>query len=111
MTTQTCRATLFGGSKALNFTATCTDDQWNELKDSVFTLSLYEVMQGETITALRGSYAAGGAQLRIRNTQSNQVKVIECLPMTKGEYVRPLTRPVQIQMYDVVEVFSTIAGS
>jgi hypothetical protein len=115
MTTQTCRTTLVGadngGTKALNFTATCTDDQWNTLKDSVYTLDLFEVLKGQTIYGMRGSYTAGAGIIRVRNTISNKVKVLECLPMLKGEHYQPFRKPFVVEDQDVIECFSTVAGS
>ena len=111
MTDQAIKVTLFGQNLNLNFDATATDDQWNELIDAVNDLSLYEVMLGETITGACGYYTAGSGMMRIRNTQTNKVQVIEPLHMLKGQTYFSFSRPVKVNMYDVLEVFTTVAGS
>jgi len=113
LTTQAVTCTLINksGSLALEFNATATDDQWNELTDSVNSLSLYKVMKGETITRLYGKYADGCGCVRIRNTSSNKVKMIENIPMAKGQYVFPCYFPVKVEDQDVIEAFVTAEQS
>jgi len=107
MTTQTVYCQLHGPSGGLDFTATCTDDTWTELKDGSTgsSLSLYEVLKGYTINQILGSYAAGGGFVRVRNTQNNQVKVLEPLPVVTEERTVYLDRPFVVQEYDILEAF------
>jgi len=114
MTTQTTRVSLISadGSYGLQFTATSTDDQWNEQLDSVNGLSLYKVIPlGTVIDRFIGQYADGCACFRVRNTADNRVKCIENLPMIKGQYVDKIYTPFKVEMNDVVEVFCTAEQS
>jgi hypothetical protein len=111
MTTQATKCTLFGQNLALDFDKTATDDTWNEMLDAVNSLSLYETMLGESLHGAMGYYTAGSGMIRIRNTQNNKVKMIEPIHMIKGQRYFQFTRVVKVEMYDVLEVFSTVAGS
>ena len=79
--------------------------------DSVDSLSLYKKMKGKTISHYMGYYTAGAGIFRIRNTDSNVVKAQENLAMIKGQRLRKLKRPVTIVDNDILEVFTTVAGS
>ncbi len=109
-TTQTCKCTLIGDDFAINFTAACTDDAYTELKDSVNTLSLYEVLKGKVVKAIYGYYTAGSGKVRVRGEGTQKIKMMECLPMIKGQHYQPC-QPFQVQDQDVIECFSTVAGS
>ena len=113
MTTQATKCTLHNAnnSKALLFTKTNTDDAWGEMVDSVDSLSLYDKLKGTTVTHFTGNYTAGAGIFRIRNTVTSEIKALECLDMVKGATRRPLLRPVLITDNDVLEVFTTVAGS
>ena len=110
MGTQAIKFNMMSPSFSLSFEGTETDDQWNALPDSVNGLNLYEVMQGVTITHMNGYYTAGGAMVRVRNTQTNKVKLLEALHMVGGQRPFPV-KPFKVEMYDVLEVFPTVAGS
>lgn len=105
MTTQTVSVTLLSMGDAVGFTATCTDDTYTELKDSVGTLSLYQACKvGQKFHSFMGLYAAGGGNFRIRNTVTNQIKKLEMLsngtlqiPFKGGDYI--------VEMNDVIEAF------
>jgi len=103
MTTQLVRATLMSKTRAIHFTLTATDDQWNDLVDNVNSLDLHEVMEGEVIDRVMGSYASGSCLCRIWNSQTQQVKTLFCLPMVKGEHVQMLEQPVKIEKDDILQ--------
>ena len=105
MTTQTIYAQINGPKGGQAFTATCTDDAWTELKDAVSSLSLYEVLLGMPINQLLGSYNAGGAMVRVRNSQNNVVKILEALPIVTEERTTYLDEPFSVQQYDIIEAF------
>lgn len=105
MTTQAVRVTLMSanGGRALHFSGDETDGSWNDSPDSVNSLNLYEVMTGEVIDRVMGSYAAGACLCRIWNSQTQKVKRVFCLPQLKGEHIQPI-KPVKIQEYDILQV-------
>jgi hypothetical protein len=112
MTTQTGTVTLHGPNRAYKMTATCTDDAWNELLDGVNGLHLFDVAKGQPFTGYVGNYAAGSGIFRIRNTQTNQIKCMGCIGViSKGLEILPLIRPFTVQENDVIECFTTVAGS
>ena len=110
-TTQLTKATLLANGQGLCYTLTGTDDQWDEMKDSVNGLSLYEGMLGQTIQALYGYYTAGSGKVRVRNTLTDRIKMNECLPMVKGQSMIWLERPFKVEDQDVIEVWTSVAGS
>lgn len=112
MTTQTCKVTLTGPQGAVGMTATCTDDAWNELKDDVNTLSLYQVAKGRGFTSCMGYYTVGSAIFRVRNTQSNLIKALMTLPMVKGAgAIQYFAKPFSVSDNDILEVYCTVAGT
>lgn len=113
MTTQDVKVTLMNKNRALaiEFEASATVDEWTEIKDSINSLALGEVLAGQVIDAYIGYYTAGSGMLRIRNSQSGGVvKLLGGLHMIKGQKPVP-HRPIRIGPDDVIEVFTTVAGS
>jgi len=111
MTTQTCKVTVSGPRGAIGLTATCTDDTFTELKDDVNTLSLYQVAKGMPINMVGGYYTAGSGIFRVRNTLTNAIKILDCLPMVKGAHIWPIKTPFVVQDNDILEVYCTVAGT
>lgn len=109
MTTQTTIIELSGPNKSRRFTATSTDAQFNEQKSTVGTLSLGDVMKGETITHAAGQLAAGIAIGRIRNTVNDQVKGYIMCDVIGEEIMRKLRRPIKVEENDIVEVYCDVA--
>ena len=102
MTTQTIYCQL-NGNKGGAFTATCTDDAWNELLDAN-SQSLWKVLKGAEISQVLGSYDAGGAMVRVRNSVTNEVKMLEALAIVTEEqtiYVDPF----EVEQDDILEAF------
>lgn len=98
---------MIGVSGGHIFTATCTDDAWNELLDgdSGSTLHLYEVLEGVTITSVTANYAAGGAVGRIRDKLTGHVKAHFGASLITEESTLPLIpAPVTIGANDIVEM-------
>lgn len=106
MTTQTVYAQVHGPRGGMDYTATCTDDAWTELKSGTGTLSLYETLLGYPINQVLGSYAAGGGMVRVRNTVTNRVKMIEPLPIVTEERTGFLDQPFVVENYDILEAFT-----
>lgn len=116
MTTQAVHVTLVTPDRAIAMTATCTDDQWNALKDSINTKDLFEVAKGMVVLKGYGDYAAGSAIVRVRNTISNEVKVMFTLSMAKGtgmsmDSIEKFQPPIVVEQNDVIEAYCTVAGS
>lgn len=105
MTTQTVSVTLIGAGDNIGLTATCTDDGFTELKDSVGTLSLYRQAKGKAFHSYQGRYTAGGASFRIRNTVTNRIKALEFLALN-GTLQMPLKAPVTIEDNDIIEAMA-----
>jgi hypothetical protein len=105
MTTQTVSVTLIGSGDNIGMTATCTDDGFTELKDSIGTLSLYRQAKGKTFHSFTGRYAAGGASFRIRNTVTNKIKTMEFLALN-GNPQRAFARPITIEDNDIIEAMA-----
>lgn len=108
MSTQTAKVTLCGPNGAINFTATCTDGQWNEVKSETGTLSLFDTsMLGKVVSQLNGYYTAGTGAVRVRNSVTNEVKCLEFLQMLKGSKTMFLKKPFVVQDKDIVEIYTT----
>lgn len=104
MSTQACVASV-GGSAGNSYTKTNTDDAWGEMVDAN-SLSLWQTLKGETLTCGFGSYTGGAGVCRIRNQQTNQVKAMWVLQIVTEEQMIQFDRPVRVDQYDVLEVFS-----
>ena len=107
----TVTATLSGPAISMSFTVSATDDQFNILKDITDTLNLYEVMLGEVINAVSGTFVTGSCLYRIRNTKTGATKVLFCGSETGCLLQQYLTKPIKIEYGDVLEVYITAAGS
>ena len=111
MTTNACLITLGGPNWATGFSTTATDDTYTESTDNVSSLSLYKVAKGKQISWFIGSYTAGSGLIRVRNTQTNQVRMLEALTMPKGMKVTYLEKPFVVQENDILEIYTTAAGT
>lgn len=113
MTTNACLITLSGPDGSIGFTTTATDDAWTASKDNVSTMNLFEVAKGKRINAYMGSYTAGSGMIRVRNTVTNRVKMLEALSMPKGMVggIVPLSTPFTVEQDDILEIYTTAAGS
>lgn len=107
MTTQTVYGELSGDQGGIDFTATCTDDTWTELLDgsSGNTLSLDDILLGKSINTISGSYNAGGGQIRVRNTVTNDVKMLEFLAIVTEEHTREI-EAFTVEPDDIIEAFT-----
>ena len=108
MTTQTCNVTFGGigpkGPRAINFTATCTDDTNTELKDETATSNrLSDSMKGYTISSYCGKYAAGAAMVRIKDTNTGEILCYLPLDLIATQRERPLPFPIAVKDSHIVE--------
>ena len=111
MTTNACLWSLQGPKGGIGGSANSTDDQFTEMMDNVSSLSLYKVAKGLIINSFIFSYTAGSGQLRVRNTRTNVVKMLEAGTMPKGMHVVYLAHPFVVEDNDIVEIYTTAAGS
>jgi len=112
MTAQATVLCLSGPNGTAAFLKNNTDDAWGEMVDSINSKSLYQVCKGWAVNALAGYYTAGGAVFRIRNPQKPGVyKYLDALPMLKGTRMEYIERPFRVEDGDIIEVFTTVAGS
>lgn len=107
----TMTASLSGRTKSTSFTVSATDDQFNVLKDITDTLNLYEVMLGDTINAVSGTFVTGSALFRIRNTKTGRTKALFCGSETGCLLQEYLTKPITVEYGDILEAYITAAGS
>lgn len=105
MTTQAIHVTLSNGSKAVLFTATCTDDGYTELKDETNTKSLGDITSLGTVTEMSGQYVAGGGLVRVKDGNGN-VKLLEGLSLANRGAIRELARPVTIAPGDMIDALA-----
>ena len=106
MTTSYC--TLTGPAGGTAFDVTDVGDAFTEMVDEVSNLSLYDIMKGQTVTGFIGNHAAGMSQVRVRNTQTNVVKMLECLDVHDEQKWRPLEQPFTVQEDDILECFHVV---
>ena len=100
--------TLTGPRGGVAFDVTDVGDAFTEMVDEISNLSLYEIMEGQQITGFIGNHAAGMSQVRVRNTQTNQVKMLECLDVHDEQQWRPLQKPFVVQRDDILECFHVV---
>jgi hypothetical protein len=111
MSTNQTYITLSGPHGAVGFAKNATDDQWNTCTDNVQTLNLHEVFKGRVVNAIVACYTAGSGMMRVRNTQTNKIKMFEPLTILKGLRFTPLERPFVVEVDDILEVYTTAAGT
>ena len=83
-------------------------DAYTEMVDEISNLSLYEVMLGQRVTGFIGSHAAGCTMVRVRNTQTNKVKMLEALDVVTEEEWRPVEFPFTVEKDDILEAFHVV---
>ena len=113
---QTCGAVLVSGGQVFAFTLSCTNDQFNTMKDSINTLNLYEVAKGRVIEKGFGYYTAGSGVFRVRNTSTQQIKAMFLGTMVLGmggggDAIEKFDVPFTVEDNDILEVYCTVAGS
>ena len=106
MTTSYC--TLTGPKNCVAFDVTDAGDAYTEMVDEISNLSLYEVMKGQRVTGYIGSHAAGCSLVRVRNTQTNRVKMLEALDPVTEEVWRPVEFPFIVEEDDILECFHVV---
>ena len=111
MTTQAVEVTLIAsdGSSVL-YSATVTDDTWTALDDEVSALQPGKRQKGKSIVAYQGEYAAGGAFVRVMDSQNNRIRMLEPLDLITCQKIHPI-RPFTVGEDDIIAVFATVAGS
>lgn len=106
MTTSFC--SLIGPDGADSFDMTDTGDAFVTMVNETSNLNLYEVMKGKRITHFIGDHAAGGTLVRVRNTITNKVKMLECLDVHGEAKVRPVEKPFTVDENDILEGFHVV---
>lgn len=106
MTTSYCTLTGPQGGEA--FDVTDVGDAYTEMVNELANLSLYECMLGQQVTGFIGSHAAGCTMVRVRNTQTNKVKMLEALDVNTEEVWRPVEVPFVVEMDDILEAFHVV---
>lgn len=96
---------LHGPGGGRDFGLSTTEGTWGELVDSN-SLSLGDVMAGMAVNQYLGSYNAGTGVIRVRNTQTNQVKAMGVLPIVTEEVTQYFDRPFVVDQYDVLEAMT-----
>ena len=97
---------VWGSKGGSEFALSCTETAWGELLDAVSGLSIGEVMAGKDIKGFSGQYAAGTGLVRLRNTQTNQVKFMGLLNITNAYVTQYLRQPVVVDQFDVLEAMT-----
>jgi len=100
MTTGYC--SLHGPQGGTAFDVTEVQDSWTEMVDIANNLSLYEILKGKMINQYLGSYSSGAGFVRVRNRQTNQVKMLEPLAIVTEEETRSIP-PFTVQDDDILE--------
>jgi hypothetical protein len=104
----TSYASLTGPGKGDQFDVTDVGDTWTEMVNVDANLSLYECLQGETITGFTGAHAAGCTLLRVRNQVTNVIKMMEFCDVEGESKWRPVETPFQVQDQDILEAFHVV---
>jgi hypothetical protein len=71
-------------------------------------LSLYEVMKGMQIHSFMADHPAGCTMVRVRNTVTNKVKMLEAADAHGISIVRPVEFPFVVEENDVLEGFHVV---
>lgn len=101
MTTGYCHLTGPRGGQAFTL-ATEVQDAWTEMLDEVSGLKLFEVMEGKNVNSYGGSYSSGAGFVRVRNRQTNVIKMLEPLLIVTEEQTI-LLPPFTVGKDDVLE--------
>ena len=91
------------GTRGDEFTCTGVDGSWTEMVNTD-TLSLWQVLEGATLTGYCGSYTTGGGLIRIYNTVSRQVKTMALLNIITEEEFALFYKPVRVAKNDIIQV-------
>ena len=107
MTSSFCALT--GPQGGDNFDVTDVADNFASMVNILANLPLDECMLGQQVTGFIGNHiAAGTSQVRVRNTNTQRVKMLEVLdPITEEEW-RPLEFPFVVEKDDVLECFHVV---
>lgn len=106
MTNSYC--TLIGLQGGRRFDVTDAGDAWTEMVDVASNLSLYECMKGMTVNQFMADHPAGCSVMRVRNTVTNQVKMLELADVHGLSIVRPVEFPFVIGDNDILESFHVV---
>jgi len=100
MTTGYCE--LHGPKGGTAFDVTEVQDTWTAMVDIANNLQLYEVLKDHTINQYLGSYSSGAGFVRVRNRQTNKIKMLEPLTIVTEEKTRYVP-PFVVEQDDVLE--------
>ena len=107
MTLSYCSLTHSGGAEA--FDVTDVGDAYTTMVTELDNLALDDSgIKGKRITGFIGSHAAGCSMVRVRNSVTNVVKMLECLDVVTEEVWRPVEIPFTVQEDDVLECFHVV---
>ena len=102
MTTGYCE--VHGPRGGTAFDVTEVQDSWAEMVDIANNLSLFEVLRGHTINQVLGAYSTGAGFVRVRNRQTNVVKMLEPITILTEERTR-YCPPFTVEQDDILEEF------
>jgi hypothetical protein len=79
-------------------------DTWTEMVDIANNLSLCDILKGKRINQYMGSYSTGASFVRVRNRQTNKVKMLEPTTIVTEEQTRYVDG-FTVQEDDILECF------
>ena len=94
------------GTRSARFTMTDSSDAWVEGTDETNTLSLDDVLIGETLTGYSGSMGAAAGFFRIYNTATQRIKAAGALDVATEEVYHEFDYPIRVEDKDIVQIFS-----
>jgi hypothetical protein len=102
--TNACAVGLIG-TKGDEFVLANTDGAWGELINAD-GLSLWEVLQGETISGYIGSYTTGGGIIRVYNPNTGRVEIMALLDIITEEVFHEFDHEFTVKNGDLLQVFT-----
>ena len=107
MTSSFCALT--GPTGGENFDVTDVADNFASMVSVLANLPLDECMLGQQVNGFIGSHIAAGAGFaRVRNTNTNRIKMLESLDPISEEEWRPIEFPFIVEKDDVLELFHVV---
>jgi len=106
MTSSYCELTGPSGGEA--FDVTDVGDAYTAMENIGANLPLDECMLGQAVSGFSGSHAAGCTMVRVRNTNTNRVKMLEAVDVLSEENWRPVEIPFVVEKDDVLEAFHVV---
>ena len=96
---------LVGPGYSYLYTATCTDDIFNKLVDSVNSERLGIQSEGINVTGVQADYAGGACMVGVRDIETNEIIDVFPAGLAGNTETRPLDRPLVIKKSWTLEAF------